>query len=46
MYGNFKTHLANQLNQIYDDGLYKTDFQEGFDLMNSGKAGKIILNWD
>jgi hypothetical protein len=23
-----------------------TDFQEGFDLMNSGKAGKIILNWD
>ena len=25
MYGNFKTHLANQLNQIYDDGLYKTE---------------------
>ena len=25
MYGNFKSHLANQLNQIYDDGLYKTE---------------------
>ena len=22
------------------------DFQEGFDLMNKGKAGKIILSWD
>jgi glycine C-acetyltransferase len=25
MYGNFKSHLTNQLNQIYDDGLYKTE---------------------
>ena len=25
MYGNFKSHLADQLNQIYDDGLYKTE---------------------
>jgi len=23
-----------------------TDFQRGFDLMRSGKSGKIILNWD
>jgi threonine 3-dehydrogenase len=23
-----------------------TEFQEGFDLMRSGKSGKIILNWD
>jgi threonine 3-dehydrogenase len=23
-----------------------TDFQKGFDLMRSGKSGKIILNWD
>jgi threonine 3-dehydrogenase len=22
-----------------------TDFQQGFDLMRSGKSGKIILNW-
>lgn len=25
MYGNFKTHLANQLNDIHEDGLYKTE---------------------
>jgi threonine 3-dehydrogenase len=23
-----------------------TDFQQGFDLMRSGRSGKIILNWD
>lgn len=23
-----------------------TDFQQGFDLMRSGKSGKIVLNWD
>ncbi|MBT4521637.1 MAG: L-threonine 3-dehydrogenase [Halieaceae bacterium] len=23
-----------------------TDFQHGFDVMNSGEAGKVILNWD
>jgi threonine 3-dehydrogenase len=23
-----------------------TDFQKGFDLMRSGRSGKIILNWD
>jgi len=22
-----------------------TEFQEGFDLMHSGKSGKIVLNW-
>ena len=27
MYGNFKSHLANQLNQIYADGLYKTEWE-------------------
>jgi len=21
------------------------DFQEGFDIMRSGKSGKVILNW-
>jgi threonine 3-dehydrogenase len=21
------------------------DFQEGFDVMRSGKSGKVILNW-
>ena len=25
MYGNFKTHLANQLQDIQDDGLYKIE---------------------
>ena len=23
-----------------------TEFQQGFDLMRSGKSGKIVLNWD
>jgi threonine 3-dehydrogenase len=23
-----------------------TDFQRGFELMRSGKSGKIVLNWD
>jgi len=23
-----------------------TEFQQGFDLMRSGKSGKIILNWE
>jgi threonine 3-dehydrogenase len=22
------------------------DFQKGFDAMNSGQSGKVILNWD
>jgi len=22
-----------------------TDFQKGFDVMNSGKSGKVVLNW-
>jgi threonine 3-dehydrogenase len=23
-----------------------TEFQEGFDVMRSGKSGKVILNWE
>ena len=23
-----------------------TEFQEGFDLMRSGRSGKIVLNWE
>lgn len=23
-----------------------SDFQQGFDAMNSGKASKVILNWE
>jgi len=23
-----------------------TEFQEGFDLMRSGKSGKIVLSWE
>lgn len=26
--------------------LHYTDFQQGFDLMRSGRSGKIVLNWD
>ena len=25
MYGNFKSHLTHQLNEIHEDGLYKTE---------------------
>ena len=34
------------IGKVITHRLNYTDFQEGFDLMNSGKAGKIILNWD
>jgi threonine 3-dehydrogenase len=23
-----------------------TEFQKGFDVMNSGKSGKVVLNWE
>jgi threonine 3-dehydrogenase len=23
-----------------------TDFQQGFDVMRTGKSGKVILNWE
>jgi threonine 3-dehydrogenase len=26
--------------------LQYSDFQKGFDAMNSGEASKVILNWD
>jgi threonine 3-dehydrogenase len=34
------------IGKVITHRLHFTDYQEGFDLMNSGKAGKIILNWD
>ena len=34
------------IGKVITHRLHYTDYQEGFDLMNSGKAGKIILNWD
>ena len=34
------------LTPIITHRLHYTEFEEGFAAMNSGKAGKVILNWD
>jgi len=31
---------------VITDHFHYTDFQEAFDLMRSGKCGKIVLNWE
>ena len=33
------------IDRIITHRLHYTDFQEGFDIMRSGKSGKIILDW-
>lgn len=34
------------LSPIVTHRFHYTDFQEGFDVMRSGKSGKVILNWN
>ena len=34
------------ISKIITHTLSYKDFQEGFDLLNEGKAGKVVLNWD
>jgi threonine 3-dehydrogenase len=34
------------ISKIITHTLSYKDFQEGFDLLNAGKAGKVVLNWD
>jgi threonine 3-dehydrogenase len=34
------------LKEMITHRFHYTDFQEGFDVMRSGKSGKVILNWE
>ena len=34
------------LSPIITHRLHYTEFEKGFEAMNSGKAGKVILNWE
>jgi len=34
------------LDKIITHHYHYTEFQKGFDVMNSGQSGKVILNWE
>ena len=42
---NFSEWLSGFRDSIADYGYY-TDFEKGFEAMNSGHSGKVILSWE
>jgi threonine 3-dehydrogenase len=44
--GSMMVQSGLPLDKIITHKFHYTEFQEGFDVMRSGKSGKVILNWE